>query len=186
MFARPKLGSIEQLASLKGKNVVITGAASGIGEAIAYRFGEAGASLSLIDIDQKGLTELQTTLMERNAESTIHRIDLRNKNEIDAFWDETQADILVNNAGIYPIRDFLELDPDFYDNVLKVNLNQVLWMCQHFIKKNLKKGGVILNVSSIEAILPFKGGMSHYSISKMGVLALTRGLARDYGKKGLE
>ena len=184
MFARSKLGSIEQLASLKGKTVVITGAASGIGEAIAYRFGEAGASLSLIDIDQKGLTELQTTLMERNAESTIHRIDLRNKNEIDAFWDETQADILVNNAGIYPIRDFLELDPDFYDDVLKVNLNQVLWMCQHFIKKNLKKGGVILNVSSIEAILPFKGGMSHYSISKMGVLALTRGLARDYGKKG--
>ena len=184
MFAKPNLSSKEQLVSLKGKNAVITGAANGIGEAIAYRLGEAGASLSLIDIDHKGLVELQASLKERKVESTSHLIDLRNKDEIDAFWDETQANILVNNAGIYPIKDFLDLDPDFYDNVLKVNLNQVIWMCQHFIKKNLKKGGVILNVSSIEAILPFKSGMSHYSISKTGVLALTRGLARDYGKKG--
>ena len=67
---------------------------------------------------------------------------------------------------------------------MNVNLNQVFWMCQHFIRKNQNKGGNILNISSIEAILPFKEGMSHYTISKMGVIALTRGLAKDYGKKG--
>ena len=67
---------------------------------------------------------------------------------------------------------------------MRVNLNQVLWMCQYFIKKNLNQGSTILNVSSIEAILPFKEGMSHYTISKLGVIALTRGLAKDFGKKG--
>jgi NAD(P)-dependent dehydrogenase (short-subunit alcohol dehydrogenase family) len=184
MFSKPKLGSIEQAISLRGKRAVITGAANGIGEAISFRLGEAGASLILLDVDEKGLTRLQTTLIERDIDVSLHKLDLGNKSEIDAFWDGIKADILVNNAGIYPIKDFLELDAEFFDKVMRVNLNQVLWMCQHFIKRNMNNGGVILNISSIEAILPFKGDMSHYSISKIGVLALTRGLAKDYGKKG--
>jgi NAD(P)-dependent dehydrogenase (short-subunit alcohol dehydrogenase family) len=57
---------------------------------------------------------------------------------------------------------------------MRVNLYQVVWMYQHFIKKNLGRGGTILNISSIEAFLPFKEDMSHYSISKIGVIALTR------------
>ncbi len=91
---------------------------------------------------------------------------------------------MVNNAGIYPFKDFLDIEPEFLEKTMNVNLNQVFWMCQHFIRKNQQKGGTILNISSIEAILPFKEGMSHYTISKMGVIALTRGLAKDYGKKG--
>jgi len=184
MFNRPNLGSINQIVSLSGKKVIITGAANGIGEAISFRLGESGASLILLDIDKKGLTKLQANLMERDVDATIHQIDLGNKHEIDDLWSSIQADILVNNAGIYPFKDFLELDSDFYDYVMRVNLDQVLWMCQHFIKKNLGRGGTILNVSSIEAILPFKECMSHYSISKIGVIALTRGLAKDYGRKG--
>lgn len=184
MFSRPNHGSISEVVSLTGKTAIVTGAANGIGEAISYRLGEAGASLILIDIDQQGLNKLESRLHETGVEVSTHLVDLGNKDEIDRFWDDTRADILVNNAGIYPIRDFLELDPEFLDKIMNVNLNQVLWMCQHFIKKNLNQGGTILNVSSIEAILPFKEGMSHYTISKLGVIALTRGLAKDYGKKG--
>ena len=184
MFNRPKLGSIDQIISLSGKKAIITGAASGIGEAISYRLGEAGASLILLDIDKNGLKKLKASLEEIDIEATTFRIDLGNKHEIDALWNNIQADILVNNAGIYPFKDFLELEAEFYDNVMRVNLNQVLWMCQHFIKKNLNRGGTILNVSSIEAFLPFKEGLSHYTISKLGVIALTRGLAKEYGRKG--
>ena len=184
MFSRPELGSIPEVTSLKGKTAIITGAANGIGEAISKRLGEAGASLILIDIDQSGLNKLESKLQETGAEVSTHVVDLGNKDEIDGFWENAQADILVNNAGIYPIKDFLELDPEFLDRIMRVNLNQVIWMCQHFIKKNHNQGGTILNVSSIEAILPFKEGMSHYTISKLGVIALTRGLAKDYGKKG--
>ena len=72
----------------------------------------------------------------------------------------------------------------FYSNTLDVNLNSVFWMCQNFIKKRLGKGGIIINLSSIEAILPFKEDLAHYCVSKSGVIALTRSLARDYGKDG--
>jgi len=57
-------------------------------------------------------------------------------------------------------------------------------MCQNFIRKRKKLGGVIVNISSIEALIPFKADLAHYSISKSGVIALTRSLARDYGRKG--
>lgn len=184
MFNRPELGSISEVVSLNEKTAIVTGAANGIGEAISKRLGEAGAKLILIDIDQDGLNKLESRLLETGIEATTHYMDLGNKDEIDRFWEGARADILVNNAGIYPIKDFLELDTEFLDKVMRVNLNQVLWMCQKFIKRNLNKGGTILNVSSIEAILPFKEGMSHYTISKLGVIALTRGLAKDYGKRG--
>jgi 3-oxoacyl-[acyl-carrier protein] reductase len=67
---------------------------------------------------------------------------------------------------------------------MDINLNSVFWMCQNFIKRRGKQGGIIINISSIEAILPFKEDLVQYSISKSGVIALTRSLARDYGRKG--
>jgi len=67
---------------------------------------------------------------------------------------------------------------------MDINLNSVFWMCQHMIKHRSKRGGVIINMGSIEALLPFKGDLTHYNMSKAGVLALTRTLAKDYGKKG--
>jgi len=91
----------------------------------------------------------------------------------------------VNNAGTYPEKDFLEIDEQFLKTVTDVNLNQVLWMSQRFISRRKGKGGNIINVASIEALLPFKEHLSHYSMAKAGVIALTRGLARDYGKDGL-
>jgi len=65
-----------------------------------------------------------------------------------------------------------------------INLHSVYWMCQHMIRRRLKLGGVIVNVGSIEAILPFKEDLAHYSVSKAGVIALTRALAREFGRKG--
>lgn len=184
MFSRPDLGSINEVISLKSKTVVITGAANGIGKAISRRLGEAGASLILLDIDEKSLGVLETELQALGVDVTSYGIDLGDKGKIDEFWSDHEADILVNNAAIYPSKDFLELTPEFYDKIMKVNLEHVVWMCQHFIRKNLDRGGIILNTSSIEAILHFKDDMTHYTISKMGVDALTKGLARDYGKKG--
>jgi len=68
--------------------------------------------------------------------------------------------------------------------VMAVNLEAVLWMCQEFIRKRAQAGGAIVNISSIEALLPFKEDLVSYSVSKAGVLALTRALARDYGRRG--
>ncbi len=180
---------LPQLISLQGKKAAITGCAAGIGKAIAYRFAEAGANLELIDIDERCLESVQQDLSFFKVEMHSHRVDLRNKSEIDALWHDLsgrEPDILVNNAGIYPFKSFLNIDKEFLQTVMEINLNSVFWMSQHMIRSCASKGGTIINVGSVEAILPFKEGLSHYDISKAGVIALTRALAKEHGKDGFK
>ncbi len=173
---------LDELISLKGKLTLITGAASGIGKAAALRFAEAGSNLVLVDINKEGLKKLADEI--EGVELRTEVVDLSKKEEIDRLWERIRApDVLINNAGVYPFKDFEGLEEDFLQWVLNVNLNAVLWMSQHMIKRRKKEGGVIINVSSIEAFLPFKEGLVHYMVSKSGVVALTRGLAKEYGKK---
>ncbi|ASA78243.1 SDR family NAD(P)-dependent oxidoreductase [Thermococcus sp. 5-4] len=178
--------SLGDLISLKGRRALITGAASGIGRATALRFAEAGADLELVDIDEFGLRETKSLAEEFGVEVGIHRVDLSKKIEVDALWEALKGrepDILVNNAGVYWFKDFTEVDEGFYEKVMAINLDSVFWMCQHFVRARKDRGGVIINVSSIEAFLPFAKGLAHYDAAKLGVVALTRAIARDYGKK---
>ncbi|HUV57135.1 MAG TPA: SDR family NAD(P)-dependent oxidoreductase [Dehalococcoidales bacterium] len=181
------LKPLSELISLKGKRALITGCAVGIGKAMAYRFAEAGADLELVDINKEGLRTVKRELSQFESEINLHKVDVSQKEEIDALWENLsgkEPDILVNNAGIYPFRNFLELDEAFFNKVMDINLNSALWMCQHMIQKRLKRGGVIINISSIEAIMPFAEDLVPYNISKTGVLALTRALAKKYGRYG--
>jgi NAD(P)-dependent dehydrogenase (short-subunit alcohol dehydrogenase family) len=179
--------SLSELLSLAGKTAVITGAAAGMGAATARRFAEAGANVHLLDIHQTNLDALEEALADCDVVITTHQIDLTRKSEIDAFWQglaDPKPDILVNNAGIFPFKDFLDTDEAFVDSVMKINYEAVYWMCQHFIRARLKQGGVIVNIGSIEAQIPFKKDLAHYTTGKAAVIALTRSLARDYGRKG--
>lgn len=178
---------LSDLISLRGKRALITGSAHGIGKAIAYRFAEAGADLELIDIDGKGLNVLKEELSPYGVDISISRVDVSQKKEIEDLWEKligNEPGILVNNAGIYPFKNFLEIDQTYLSKLMAINLTSVFWMCQNMIKRRAKKGGVIINMGSIEAVLPFKEDLTHYNMSKAGVLALTRTLAKDYGKKG--
>ena len=177
---------LTELISLKGKRALVTGAAAGIGKAIAYRFAEAGAALELVDIDEGGLATVKAELQSLRASVATHKVDLSLPHEIHALWQRLRGrepDILVNNAGIYPMRDFLEVDAAFLHKVEEINLNSVFWMCQHMVRSRKGKGGVIINVGSIEAIVPFKDDLVHYGLTKAGVVALTRNLAKEYGKE---
>jgi NAD(P)-dependent dehydrogenase (short-subunit alcohol dehydrogenase family) len=178
---------LSELISLKGKKALITGSALGIGKAMAYRFAEAGADLELVDINERGLRTVANELSGFKVKINIHKVDISRREEIAALWERIKGkepDILVNNAGIYPFKEFLEVDDAFFSKVMDINLKSTLLMCQHMIKRRLKKGGVIINIGSIEAIIPFVEGMAPYSISKAGVIALTRSLAKEYGKNG--
>jgi len=181
------LRPLSTLVSLEEKRALITGSAAGIGKAIAYRFAEAGAALELGDIDEDSLKSVEKELSQFKVEINIHKADLSKKEQIDTLWDELEGKapcILVNNAGIYPFKKFLEVDEAFLAKVMQVNLNSVFWMCQHMIKSRSKQGGVIINVGSIEAVLPFKEDLTAYNMSKAGVMSLTRALAKEYGKRG--
>jgi 3-oxoacyl-[acyl-carrier protein] reductase len=181
------LKPLSQLISLKGKRALITGSAVGIGKAMAYRFAEAGADLDLVDININGLRAVKKELSPFKSEINIHKVDISEKDEIDAFWEGLigeDPDVLINNAGIYPFRNYLDVDDVFFKRVLNINLKSAFLMCQHMIGRRLKRGGVIINIGSIEAILPFAEDLVTYNISKTGVIALTRSLAKEYGKHG--
>ncbi len=180
--------SLVEMISMNGRKVMITGGAGGIGLATAKRFAEAGAEIYLVDLDRRRLTRARKSIQEEfNVDVETFKADLSEKKEIDALWKDiegSEPDVLINNAGIYVFKDFLEIDEQFLKRVMKVNFESVFWMCQNFIKSRLKKGGVIINVGSIEAIMPFAFGLVHYDAGKTSVLALTRALARDFSKKG--
>jgi 2-deoxy-D-gluconate 3-dehydrogenase len=179
--------SLSELISLRGKRALITGSAAGIGRAIALRLAEAGADLQLVDIDLRRLGTLKKELSRFEPETDIYKVDVSDKKEIDSLWEElrgTEPDILVNNAGVYPFKDFLEVDLEFLNRVMDINLNSVFIMCQNMIRRRMKKGGVIINIGSIEAIMPFAHDLIPYNLSKIGVIALTRTLAKEYGDHG--
>jgi len=186
-----KITPISELVSLKKKRSVITGAANGIGRAIAYRFAEAGSDLELVDIDEQGMKSLKEELTGFNVEVNLHKVDLYNKQEIDALWErlsEKDPDILVNNAAMFPFKDFLTINEEFLKKMFGVNLNAYLWMCQHFIKRRESKGGVIVNMASVGAFLTTSPMplLVHYDATKAAVVSMTRDLAAAYGKKGFK
>lgn len=168
--------------------MLITGAASGIGKAMTLRFAQAGAGLVLVDIDEAGLARVAAGLATACPQVTTRVVDLTDKAQIDALWGRFDAeanvpDTLINNAGSYQMRGFFEVDASYLDTTLALNLESVLWMCQSFIAARKKLGGVIVNISSVEAIVPFRDDLIPYSMSKAGILALTRSLAHAFGKQ---
>jgi NAD(P)-dependent dehydrogenase (short-subunit alcohol dehydrogenase family) len=183
----PKQKTISELISLQGHQALITGAAAGIGRAITQRFAEAGAELNLVDRDAAALNAFTRELAKTGAKARSFVVDLSSKNDIEHLWEEIGSpfpDILVNNAGIYPFRDFTDIDQDFVDRVMDTNLHSVTWNCYEMIRRRRKQGGIIIKLGSIEAVLPFKDDLAIYSVSKAGVIALTRALAKEHAKHG--
>ncbi|WP_299428953.1 SDR family oxidoreductase [uncultured Meiothermus sp.] len=178
---------LEQILSLRDKRALITGAAAGIGKAIARRYAEAGATLHLVDINAAKLADVAAELSGLATNIQTHVLDLSDKPSIASLWasfDGNEPQILVNNAGIYPEKPVSEVDEAFYRKVMEVNLDSVFWMCQEMITRRARRGGIIINIGTIESILPFKDGLALYTTSKAGVIALTRALAKEYAKHG--
>ena len=177
--------SERSLFGLEGKWVLITGASSGIGRATANIFALCGCRLLLLDIDELGLKKTLEGISFPDRH-TVFCVDLGKKEKIDEFWGgiEISPEILINIAGVYPFQNYGSLSESEYQKTLDINMNSVFWMCQNFINRRDKMGGVIVNVASIEAILPFKQDLIPYCMSKSGVIALTRSIARDFGRKG--
>lgn len=180
--------AMPELLSLAGRRALVTGAASGIGRAVALRLAEAGAGLVLVDLDDAGMCVTQAQA-ERLGAAVVARevLDLNARSAIEGLWErlEPVPSILVNAAGLYPFTPFLAIDEDVYRAVTGVNLDAVFWMCQGMVRRRRARGGSIVNVASIEAMMPFKAGLAHYGPAKAGVIALTRALAREHGGHGL-
>lgn len=180
---------MREFLSLAGRRALVSGAASGIGRAVALRLAEAGAELVLVDRDEPGLcatAELLARELPGAPQPAREALDLSERSAIVDLWRRLTPvpSVLVNNAGFYPFAGSLAIAPASYRSVMAVNLDAVFWMCQEMIRRRGRDGGSIVNVGSIEALLPFKADLAHYAASKAGVIALTRSLAREHGGHG--
>lgn len=161
------------MGALEGKVAVVTGAARGIGLAIATRFVAEGARVLLTDIDGAGVEKAAAELGQRAA-----CVDASRRADVDrmiatANAEQGPVDVLVNNAGIYRNTPLLELTEREFDDVLAVNLKSTLFGIQAVAPQMIaRRKGSIVNVASLAAVLAGPG-MAAYCTSKAGVVQLT-------------
>ena len=178
--------SIQQLFDLTGRGTLVTGSAAGIGFGIASRLAEAGAGLVVADLNGEAAEMAAQKLREQGRLAQAVPIDVRSAADVRRAVDLTAAtygglDILVNNAGIYPTRPLQQITEADWDRVVDINLKGTFLCSQAAINQMIAqgRGGVIINIASIDAVHPSGIGLAHYGASKGGVLMLTRNLALE-------
>ena len=169
------------MRGLKGKNILVTGGASGIGQATAARFLEEGCAVCVLDSSAEARARVAQELPELTG---IIDTDVANLEQVQAAFVEAidlmgSVDVLINNAGISIRHDFLDITPDEWDAVLGVNLKGVFYVAQAAARHMMDKGsGVILNTASTGGTT----GYPHYAdycAAKGGVIALTHAMALE-------
>ena len=184
------------MSKLQGKNVLITGASSGIGQAIAIRFAREGANVA-INYRSGAEQAEQTLCMARKARTNgggkemVVQADVSDEAQVKTMVAKViekfgSLDVLVNNAGIQKPAPSHEIETSDFDRVLAVNLRGPFLCSREAIRHFLDRGGpgVILNNSSVHEIIP-KPKYLPYSISKGGMENLTKSLALEYAADGI-
>lgn len=174
----------------KGKTVVITGGAQGIGRATAERFLAEGAKVVIADVNA---ARLEATAAEIGTPNTLLAVvtDVADKDQVDALVARTvsafgRLDVMVNNAGIAPVMDFLEVTPETFDRVMGVNLKGAFLGTQAAARVMIAQGqgGVIINMSSINSGLA-NPNVATYAISKGGMNQVTSTAAVAFAPHGI-
>lgn len=176
-------------ARFEGKHVLITGAARGIGYAIATHFAREGAALSLIDNHSGNLQQAKAELDKLTKQVHIYAFDIRDKSSIDkhipAIDAERPVDILVNNAGIASEIPFLKITETAWKEVLDVNLTGMFLISQAVCRSMAdRKRGAVINMSSKNG-MDAEFGYAHYNASKAGVIMLTKTMAVELAHLGI-
>ena len=177
---------------LDGKVAVITGAGSGVGKAMANLFAENGAAVLVVDVIQDRVDQVVKEAREKTkAKVGGMTIDLSLKEGADRMVDYAEktfgkVDMLCNNAGIMDgVRPVADTPDDVWEKVLSVNLDAPFRSSRRVIPLMLKNGGgVIINTASIAGFFGGAAGAA-YTVSKHGLIGLTRSVAAHYGSRGI-
>lgn len=179
------------MPKLKDKSIVITGAAGGIGAAIARALGADGARITVADLSEEAAGTVAREITAAGGTAIAVAVDVRDRTQVRDLIDRAvaahgQLDVLFNNAGVAQTKPFLDITEEDWRFVTDVNALGVLIGMQEAIKTFRKQGGggKIINTASIAAKQGYEP-LAHYCASKFGVVALTQAAARAFGKEGI-
>jgi NAD(P)-dependent dehydrogenase (short-subunit alcohol dehydrogenase family) len=175
---------------LKNKVAIVTGAGSGIGEAIAQLFAEEGAKVVAVDWNRERGEKTTDAIRSQGGESKFHYADVSNGRDVENMVAATvetygRLDILVNDAAVQIMAKLVDTTEEVWDRIHSVNLKGVFFGCKFAIPAMLRcGGGSIINLASI---LGFVGDpdLAAYCAAKGGVIALTKVAALTYGPQGV-
>jgi len=173
-----------------GKICVVTGAASGIGRAVAIKLSAAGALLALSDVNEEGLAE--TVKLAGGVQSNrvlVDRVDMADRDQIEAYAGHVQqslgdADYVFNIAGFTRIGSFENTPMDSFESVMDVNFYGVVRMCKAFLPQVQKTKGSLCNISSLFGLIGY-AGQTHYCASKFAVRGFSETLAQELEGTGV-
>jgi hypothetical protein len=172
------------MTKIKDKVVAVTGAASGIGRALAMRLVAKGAHVALSDVNEVGLRETAGMLGGAAGKVTTHVVDVRSRDAVEGYAADVErqhggVDIIINNAGLTVRASVEEISYEDFELVIDVNMWGVIYGTKAFLPQLRRRPeGHIVNISSINAMVPFVRN-GPYNISKYAVLALSETLVQE-------
>jgi meso-butanediol dehydrogenase / (S,S)-butanediol dehydrogenase / diacetyl reductase len=177
--------------SIHGKVALVTGAGQGIGRAIALRLATDGADIAIVDINEDKMKAVADEVRGAGRKATTFKADVTNRDAVYAAVDHAVEvlgglDIMVNNAGIVQFRPLIDVKPEEVDEIVKVNIEGVLWGVQAAAKKfrERKQRGKIVSACSIAGHEGF-AMLGVYSATKFAVRALTQAAAKEFAPDGI-
>lgn len=176
--------------ALTGKVAVVTGAAQGIGKAIALALAQDGADLVVSDINLEKAKETAQEIETLGRKALAVQTNVAKGEDVEALAKATldafgKVDILINNAGITRDNLLMRMKDEEWDQVMAVNLKGVFYCTRAFLRPLLKqKGGRIVNISSVVGAMG-NAGQANYSASKAGVIGFTKTMAREVASRNI-
>jgi 3-oxoacyl-[acyl-carrier protein] reductase len=191
LISSPLLSSAAVPLDFSGRTCLITGAARGIGRAIARALAAHGASVIVVDISGEGAAQTAREITHDGGVAHAVQADVAERAAITSLMEQVRhgvgrVEVLIHNAGFYPLQPFEQIDPELLDRTLSVNLKAAFWLTQAALPMLKESGrGRVVVTSSVTGPRVAYPGLAHYAASKSGLNGFIRAAALELARDGI-